>query len=159
MPPLPNLHLSRTAEDSKRIKQETSGAIILAGSGMCNGGRILHHFRNYIEMQQTRVLFTSYQAPGTLGRRIIEGEDDVRIHGRTYDVRAQVSTVGGMSAHADSEDLGRWYATFINRPPVFLVHGDPAAGVKLADELHSQLGATVTLAETGMIVDLLALAG
>ncbi len=159
MPPLPNLHLSRTSADSKRIKQETSGAIIIAGSGMCNGGRILHHFRNYIEMQQTRVLFTSYQAPGTLGRRIIEGEDDVRIHGKTYDVRAQVSTVGGMSAHADTQDLSRWYATFTSRPPLFLVHGDPAAGEKLAGALRAELSASVTLAETGMIVDLAAYAG
>jgi len=154
MPSLPNLTMSRTADESKAIKKIKGGAIVLAGSGMCNGGRILHHFRNNLGNENTRVLFTGYQAPGTLGRRIIDGADDVRIHGKSYDLRAQVSTVGGFSAHGDSADLARWYNAMKNTPPLYLVHGDHKAGEKLAQELTDQAGASVTLAEPGMVVDL-----
>jgi len=157
MPSLPNLKMSRTADDSKAIKTVKGGAIVLAGSGMCNGGRILHHFRNHLADKRTRVLFTGYQSPGSLGRRIIDGADDVRIHGRSYEVNAQVATVGGFSAHGDSDDLARWYMAMENTPPLYLVHGDHNAGELLAEELEDKAGAQVTLAETGMVVDLAAL--
>jgi len=157
MPSLPNLKMSRTADDSKAIKTVKGGAIVLAGSGMCNGGRILHHFRNHLADERTRVLFTGYQSPGSLGRRIIDGASDVRIHGRSYDVNAQVATVGGFSAHGDSDDLARWYMAMENTPPLYLVHGDHNAGELLAEELEDKAGADVTLAETGMVVDLAAL--
>ena len=157
MPSLPNLKMSRTADDSKAIKTVKGGAIVLAGSGMCNGGRILHHFRNHLADERTRVLFTGYQSPGSLGRRIIDGADDVRIHGRSYEVNAKVSTVGGFSAHGDSEDLARWYMAMENTPPLYLVHGDHNAGELLAEELEDKADAKVTLAETGMVVDLAAL--
>ena len=154
MPSLPNLKMSRTADESKAIKNVKGGAIVLAGSGMCNGGRILHHFRNHLADPATRVLFTGYQAPGSLGRRIIDGADDVRIHGRSYEVAAQVATVGGLSAHGDSEDLGRWYMAMENTPPLYLVHGDHKAGELLAEELENKANASVTLAEPGMVVNL-----
>lgn len=154
MPSLPNLKMSKSAEESKAIKKIKGGAIVIAGSGMCNGGRILHHFRNNLANEKTRVLFTGYQSPGSLGRRIIEGTDDVRIHGRSYEVRAQVSTVGGLSAHGDSDDLARWYMAMENTPPLYLVHGDHHAGELLAEELEDKVGARVTLAEIGMVVDL-----
>ena len=157
MPSLPNLKMSRTADDSKAIKNVKGGAIVLAGSGMCNGGRILHHFRNHLGDQRTRVLFTGYQSPGSLGRRIIDGASSVRIHGRSYEVQAQVATVGGFSAHGDSEDLARWYMAMENTPPLYLVHGDHNAGELLAEELEDKAGAAVTLAETGMVIDLAAL--
>ena len=157
MPSLPNLKMSRTADDSKAIKTVKGGAIVLAGSGMCNGGRILHHFRNHLADKRTRVLFTGYQSPGSLGRRIIDGASDVRIHGRSYEVNAQVATVGGFSAHGDSDDLARWYMAMENTPPLYLVHGDHNAGELLAEELEDKAGAQVTLAETGMVVDLAAL--
>lgn len=157
MPSLPNLKMSRTADDSKAIKNVKGGAIVLAGSGMCNGGRILHHFRNHLGDKRTRVLFTGYQSPGSLGRRIIDGASSVRIHGRSYEVQAQVATVGGFSAHGDSEDLARWYMAMENTPPLYLVHGDHNAGELLAEELEDKAGATVTLAETGMVIDLAAL--
>lgn len=156
MPSLPNLKMSRTADESKAIKNVKGGAIVLAGSGMCNGGRILHHFRNHIGDPRTRVLFTGYQSPGSLGRRIIDGSSDVRIHGRSYEVQAKVTTVGGFSAHGDSDDLARWYMAMENTPPLYLVHGDHNAGELLAEELEDKAGAKVTLAETGMVVDLAA---
>jgi len=78
----------------------------------------------------------------------------VRIHGRSYEVRAQVSTVGGLSAHGDSADLARWYMAMENTPPLYLVHGDHHRGELLAEELEDEVGADVTLAETGMVIDL-----
>ena len=154
MPSLPNLKMSRTADESKAIKGIESGALVIAGSGMCNGGRILHHFRNNLHRESTRVLFTGYQAPGSLGRRIIEGADTVRIHGRTVEMNAQVATVGGLSAHGDSADLARWYSAIDGSPPLYLVHGDRNAGELLAEEIEDTSGAHVTLAEPGLVVPL-----
>lgn len=157
MPSLPNLHLSRSADDSKQLKNKTKGCILIAGSGMCNGGRILHHFRNNLHRPETRVLFTGYQAPGTLGRRIIDGADEVRIHGKPCEVRAQVATVGGFSAHGDADDLSRWYGGFTNKPPLYLVHGDPKAGDALRSQFEAEHGAQVQQAEPGVTVDLASL--
>ena len=154
MPSLPNLRMSRSAEDSKRLKKKTSGCIFIAGSGMCNGGRILHHFRNNLHLPKTRVLFTGYQAPHSLGRRIIDGADEVRIHGKPCEVKAKVATVGGFSAHGDADDLSRWYKGFTNTPPLFLVHGDPKAGAALRDQFEREHNAQVALAEPGLKLDL-----
>ena len=130
MPRLPNLHFTRSPEESRVINRLQSGAIIIAGSGMCNGGRILHHFRHNIERRETHVLFTGYQPPDTLGRRIIDGADSIRIFKETYQVRAQTHTIGGMSAHGDQADLLRWYEGIQGQPPVHLVHGDLEASAR-----------------------------
>ncbi len=157
MPSLPNLKLSRSADDSKAIAHIKSGAIIIAGSGMCNGGRVLHHFKRELERDDAHVLFTGYQPPGNLGRRIIDGNDQVRIHGEEIDVRAEAVTVGGMSAHGDADDLLRWYRSFENKPHVFLVHGDKEAGQALKGRLVNEGGARAELAETGRVFDLVAM--
>ena len=154
MPSIPNLQLSRTAEDSKRINEIKAGAIVIAGSGMCSGGRIIHHLRNNLARPQARVLFTGYQAYGSLGRRIVDGADEVRIFGDQYVVRAQVSTVGGLSAHGDCDDMSRWFGAFANTPPVYLVHGDPDAAAAFAGQLEREHGTQVTAAIPGMRVDL-----
>ena len=154
MPPLPNLLFTRTADESKRIRSVRGSAIIIAGSGMCNGGRVLHHLKNHLTDARTQVLFTSYQAPGTLGRRIIEGAESVRIHGREVPVDADVHTIGGLSAHGDRDDLVRWYRGFGNRPPVYLVHGDPDAAQALAFTLGAEAGARATVAQPGLALDL-----
>jgi metallo-beta-lactamase family protein len=101
MPLLPNLHLTRSADESRVIERLKNGAIIIAGSGMCNGGRILHHLKNNLHRRETHVLFTGYQPPGTLGRRLIDGAKSVRIHGNEVAVKAHVHTIGGLSAHGD----------------------------------------------------------
>lgn len=137
IPKLPNLHFTRSPEESRVINRLRGGAIIIAGSGMCNGGRILHHFRHNIERRETHVLFTGYQPPGTLGRRIIDGADEIRIFKERYQVRAQTHTIGGLSAHGDQEDLLRWYGGIEGKPPVRLVHGDPEAAAALADRLRA----------------------
>lgn len=148
MPRLPNLHFTRSAEESRVINRMKSGAIVIAGSGMCNGGRILHHFRHNIERRETHVLFTGFQPPGTLGRRIIDGEKEIRIYKENYQVRAQTHTIGGMSAHGDQKDLLRWYEGIEGRPPVHLVHGDPEAAQALAKALEAT-GASASIADSG----------
>jgi metallo-beta-lactamase family protein len=156
MPVLPNLHLTRTAAESRVIGRLDGGAIIIAGSGMCNGGRILHHLKANLGRRETHVLFTGYQPFGTLGRSLIEGVETVRIHGDQIAVRAQVHTIGGLSAHADQADLLRWYQRIADRPPVYLVHGDPDAADKLGEELRGT-GCDARVAESGTKLDLLQL--
>ncbi|MBX3706647.1 MAG: MBL fold metallo-hydrolase [Pseudomonadales bacterium] len=154
MPALPNLHFTRTAAESKAINALKHGAIVIAGSGMCNGGRILHHFKRDLGKPNTHLIFTGYQPPGTLGRRIIDGADTVRIHGELYPVRARVHTIGGLSAHGDQQDLLRWYAGFENRPPAYLVHGDPEALEAFRRKLGDTSDAHVVVPHAGDRVDL-----
>ncbi len=154
MPELNNLHLTRTAAESKVINRVKKRAIIIAGSGMLNGGRILHHLVERIANPKTRLLFTGYQPPGSMGRRIIDGAESVRIHGQTLDVAASVHTIGGMSAHGDANDLLRWYRSFTKKPPVYLVHGDPDAGQDLLHKLRNEAGVKGYLTEPGLTLDL-----
>lgn len=153
MPKLPNLHFTRSTEESQVINRLPSGAIVIAGSGMCNGGRILHHFRHNIERRETHILFTGYQPPGTLGRRIIDGVQTVRIYKEEFRVRAQIHTIGGMSAHGDQTDLLRWYGGMDGSPPVHLVHGDPDAVGVLRGKLE-EAGARADVAAAGQVITL-----
>ena len=154
MPLLPNLTLSRDTEQSMAINRIRSGAIVIAGSGMCNGGRIVHHLKHNLDREETQVLITGYQAYGSLGRRLVNGEDTVRIHGLTVPVRATVHTVGGLSAHGDQDDLARWYETMENRPPVYLVHGEPESQRDFAKYLHRRCGADVHVPVPGTVLNL-----
>jgi metallo-beta-lactamase family protein len=153
MPPLPNLVLCETAEQSRAINDVRSGAIIIAGSGMANGGRILHHLRHNLERPECHVVIVGFQAPGTLGRRLVDGEPEVFIHGRRVRCASQVHTLGGLSAHGDQADLLRWYDSFTPRPPVYLVHGEAPAAEALAEKLRER-GAEATVTQPGLIVDL-----
>ena len=154
MPLLPNLTLSRDTEQSMAINRIRSGAIVIAGSGMCNGGRIVHHLKHNLDREETQVLITGYQAYGSLGRRLVNGEDSVRIHGQTVPVRAKIHTVGGLSAHGDQDDLAHWYESMSNRPPVYLVHGEPESQREFAKYLRGRCGADVHLPVPGTVLDL-----
>ncbi len=154
MPLLPNLKLTRHPEESMAINRIRSGAIVIAGSGMCNGGRIVHHLKHNLEHEETQVLITGYQAVGSLGRRLVNGEETVRIYGRTIPVRATIHTLGGLSAHGDQDDLARWYECMGNRPPVYLVHGETASQEDFQKYLAARNGATVHLPKPGDILDL-----
>ncbi len=154
MPLLPNLKLSRQSEESMAINRIRSGAIVIAGSGMCNGGRIVHHLKHNLDREETQVLITGYQANGSLGRRLVNGEETVRIHGQTIPVRATIHTVGGLSAHGDQDDLARWYECMENRPPVYLVHGETDAQEDFSKYLAGRSGATVHLPKPGDILEL-----
>ena len=149
MPGLPNVHMTQTTEESMVINQVREGAIIIAGSGMMSGGRILHHLKNNIWRPECHLLIVGFQAYGSLGRRIVDGVDEIRLFGETYPVRANVHTIGGLSAHADQRDLIDWYGAFENRPPLWLVHGEADAQRALAGEIRRQLGAEARIAAPG----------
>ena len=153
MPPLPNLRLCRTADESRTINGWRARAFIIAGSGMCNGGRILHHLKQNLERPECHVLITGFQAPGTLGRLLVDRAPTVRIYGDTIRVAAAVHTVGGLSAHGDQDDLARWYAGFAGRPPVFLVHGEPQAAEAFQARLGRD-GVRASLTRPGLRIDL-----
>ena len=150
---MPNLRIIESADDSMAINRIESGAIIIAGSGMANGGRIVHHLKRNLGRRQAHVLFVGYQAEGTLGRRLIDGAKWVRIHGKDYRVGAQVHTVGGLSAHTDQKGLLGWYGQFAAKPPLVLVHGEDKARETLAGEIWDRSGVDVTLARPGMHAD------
>lgn len=154
MPLLPTLTLSRTPDESMAINRIDSGAIVIAGSGMCNGGRIIHHLKHNLEREDTQVLITGYQANGSLGRRLVNGDSSVRIHGRDIPVRATVHTVGGLSAHGDQDDLARWYENMENLPPVYLVHGEIESQEAFRKYLENRTGAEVHLPKPGDLLDL-----
>ncbi|MDH4107227.1 MAG: MBL fold metallo-hydrolase [Gammaproteobacteria bacterium] len=153
LPDLPNYHATRTTEESMAINQITSGAIIIAGSGMCTGGRIHHHLKNNVWRPECHVVIVGYQAIGTLGRRLVDGADEIRLWGDTYPVRAKVHTIGGLSAHGDQADLLEWYGAFESSPPVYLVHGEPKAQAALRDKLKGQFKAPAHIATYGQTVD------
>jgi len=151
LPPLHNLHFTPRVEQSQAINAIHSGAIIIAGSGMCNGGRILHHLKHNIHRSECHILFTGYQAEGTLGRAIVDGARDVTLQGRKYSVAAHVHTIGGLSAHGDREDMLRWAGGFKGSPEFFVVHGDPPAKRSFRDLLQERLGVRVSIPAPGDI--------
>lgn len=144
---MPNLTLSETADESKAINNVEGAAIIIAGSGMANAGRILHHLKFHLGDPRTHVCIVGYQGYGTLGRRLVDKAEFVRIHGENIEVRAQVHTLGGLSAHADQKGLTEWYESFDPKPPVVLVHGEDKARDAFAAHLNSLFGADVELAQ------------
>ena len=154
---LPNLHVTASREESMAINRIDSGAIVIAGSGMANAGRILHHFRHRLDRRSTHVVFVGYQAEGTIGRRLVDGARWIRIHGRDVRVNAQRHTVGGLSAHADQRGLIDWYGAIAGsgngaHPPLALVHGEDKAREALAGEIGERYGVTATLARPGTVL-------
>jgi len=153
LPALPNLTLCRTADESMAINRMTHGAIVIAGSGMCTGGRIVHHLKHNLARPECDIVFSGFQAQGTLGRAIVERREYVRIQGSPVKVAARVHTLGGFSAHGDQHDLLRWYGAIPGRPPVWLVHGEPAAAAGLRDALRRD-GVRAEVAAPGVTLDL-----
>jgi metallo-beta-lactamase family protein len=116
---------SQTADDSRALNGVKGPCLIMAGAGMCTGGRILHHFRHNLSRPETTVLFVGYQGHGSLGRMIVDGQKTVTIFGEKIPVRASVHTFGGLSGHAGQSDLLRWFDSLAaSRPRVFLTHGE-----------------------------------
>ena len=150
---LPFLHFTRSVEESMALNQIRSGAIIISASGMCTAGRILHHLRHNLPRQECSVMITGFQAQGTLGRKLVDGADQVRIFGHDIPVRAAVHTVGGLSAHADQPALLAWAAKF-RKPPAqtFVVHGEASAAQAFAERLRAERDWNVTVPELGQRV-------
>ncbi len=132
---LPGLHLTRETSESVALNRITGGAIIIAGSGMCAGGRVRHHLRHNLGRHNCAIIFVGYAGRGTLARRIIDGAASVELFGEEIAVRARIHTINGFSAHADQAELLRWHgATRAAR--TYLVHGDPEVMGKLAARLR-----------------------
>lgn len=154
---LPNLHFSETAEQSRALNERHSGAIIIAGSGMCTGGRIRHHLRHHLWKAGTHLVFVGFQAEGTTGRAIVDGASTIELWGETIRVAAKVHTVGGLSAHADQRELMDWLGHFRDRPPVALVHGERNALDGLAAKLAEAGWSQVVIPGPAGAIDLAAL--
>jgi metallo-beta-lactamase family protein len=152
---LPNLHISRTTGQSMALNRVKAGAIIIAGSGMCTGGRIRQHLKHNIWRSDCHLIISGFQASGTLGRKLVDGAKHIKLWGESIQVAASVHTIGGLSAHADKTGLKNWYGNFKNRPRLVLVHGEPQAQEKLADVLRTELNAKVIIAKRGQKVNLL----
>lgn len=135
----PGLHTTESAEESKRLVNRT-GIVIIAGSGMCTGGRIVHHIKNHIHKANTHMIFVGYQVDGTLGRRLVNGEKDIRVMGQNVEVNAKIHTLGGFSAHADQRDLRYWLRSFGHTPKkIFVTHGDEETSIGFATNIQTEL--------------------
>ncbi len=149
-PPLrfPGLQFAHSTEESKAINEERKPCVIMSPSGMCTAGRIKHHLRQNIGRPDCTVLFVGFQAHGTLGRQILDGNPHVRIHGSDYKVRAKIAQIGGFSAHADRSGLLRWLGGF-EQPPrkVFLVHGEESVALEFAQTVRTTVGCEVHVPE------------
>ncbi len=151
---LPVLKLSQGTEDSMAINRISGGAIIIAGSGMCSGGRIRHHLKHRIWQQNTHLVFVGFQARGTLGRQLVDGAKYVKIFGERYAVNAHVHTLGGFSAHAGQNELVAWAANFNSSPRVQLVHGEPEALGALSEKLWKDKGIVADIPAPGSTLHL-----
>jgi metallo-beta-lactamase family protein len=137
----PGLELTGTVEESKAINHIKGSVIIIAGSGMCTGGRIKHHLVNNIAKEENTILFVGYQAAGTLGRQIVNRAQRVRILGQYYPIKAKIAQLNGFSAHADRDGLVRWLSS-LHKPPrrVFITHGELDASQHLAGLIRNRHG-------------------
>ncbi|MCK4295605.1 MAG: MBL fold metallo-hydrolase, partial [Candidatus Marinimicrobia bacterium] len=142
------LQFARTREQSMALNNIKSKAIIISASGMVTGGRILHHLFHRLPSPKNTVLFIGYQAEGTRGRTILNGAENVKIHGRYVPINAKVEKISGFSAHADYNEALAWLSNF-NSPPrkVFIVHGEPGQSRALADRIRSKFGWIVEIPE------------
>ena len=152
LPDLPNFHMTRSTEESMVINQVKSGAIIIAGSGMMSGGRIHHHLKNNIWNPACHLVIVGYQAHGTLGRRIVDGDRQDQIVGRDLSGARRRAHDRRPLGTRRPADLTEWYGSFENRPPLYLVHGEPRAQDALFKHLKSELQAPVSIAEPGQII-------
>jgi metallo-beta-lactamase family protein len=136
----PGLRFARTVDESKQLNFLNHGTVIIAGSGMCTGGRIVHHLRLNLEKPETRVVIVGFQAEGTLGRRLVDGQKHVRILGQEVQVHASIHTLGGFSAHAGQSGLLEWARSFSPKPErLILTHGEPTARNALRYKLKTEL--------------------
>ncbi len=137
----PGLKMIETVEESKALNEIKGTAMIIAGSGMCTGGRIKHHLVANISRPESTILFVGYQATGTLGRQIVDGAKSVRIHGQSRPVRARIARIQGFSAHADRDELLRWFSALSVSPRhIFITHGEDEAAEKFQKFIKEKTG-------------------
>jgi metallo-beta-lactamase family protein len=135
---MPELHVLHDRRESMALNTDTRPKIVVAASGMCSGGPILHHLKHHLWRPEADVLFAGYQGEGTLGRRILDGAKHVKIHGRTVQVRASIHEVSGLSSHADRKGLLAWAESAGSPSRVFVNHGEPGPAGALAERLRAR---------------------
>lgn len=135
----PGLVVCDSIEKSKQIKNYNGTKIIVAGSGMMSGGRVIHHAINYLESPKTQLVIVGYQAEGTLGREILDGNKTINIWGNTINIRAEIKEIKTMSAHADQEQLMVWLKKINGLEEVALVHGEEMARLVISEKIHQEL--------------------
>lgn len=147
---LSRLQLSVTAEESMALNKVSGPCMIMAGAGMCNAGRIIHHLRHNLRYPETTVMIIGYQGAGTLGRRLVDGDKTVRIYKEDIPVNAHIASLGGLSAHAGQSDLLRWFdAVAFSRPRLVLTHGEDRERRTLSEAIRSKYGIKAVLPEYG----------
>jgi len=152
---LTTMKMSSTAEDSIAINNCPGPCLVMAGAGMCTAGRILHHLRHNLGNPQAHVIIVGFQARGSLGRRLVEGAKKVTIFGETVEVRAQIHTLGGFSAHAGQTDLMKWFDVIAPvKPRVILTHGENGPRSALARLIEQRHGLKALLPELGEVIEL-----
>jgi len=151
---LKTLTLCGTAEESKKINDVPGPCLVMAGAGMCTGGRILHHFKQNLWRPGCHVVFVGYQAAGSLGRMIVEGAEEIRLFGERIVVKAKVHTLGGFSAHAGQKDLLKWIEAIApSRPRIVVNHGEDEGREALAREIRRRYRLASTLPAQGDVIE------
>lgn len=151
---LPPLRVTRTPDESMAINRIKGGAIIIAGSGMCTGGRILHHFKHNLWRQECHIIFPGFQAQNTLGRTLVEGADSIKLMHQRIAVKAKIHTLGGFSAHAGQSQLLDWVGHFQARPSLYLVHGEPEKMTQLQQAIFDRFDWQAEQARPGQTIEL-----
>lgn len=146
---------SPSAETSKALNEVKGPCVILAGAGMCNGGRILHHLYRNIDNPNAHILIVGYQSQGSLGRRIVERQPEISIFGEKKKLRAQVHTLGGFSAHAGQSDLLKWFSTLApSKPKLVITHGEDGPRGALAAQIQKRHKLSALLPKIGDVIEL-----
>lgn len=147
---LSTLQYSQTPDDSRSLNDMSGPMLIMAGAGMCNGGRILHHLKHNLESPRTAVIIVGYQAPNTTGGRLVRGAETARILGQEVEVRAKIHTLGGFSAHAGHSSLMRWLGIMApSKPRLVVMHGEPDSREALGKAAREEYGLTPEYPELG----------
>jgi metallo-beta-lactamase family protein len=143
---LHTLKMCATADEYRTINDQPGPFLVMAGAGMCNAGRILHHLKANLWKPDTHVLFVGYQGHGSLGRRLVDGAQSVTIYGEKIAVKARTHMLGGFSAHAGQTDLLTWLSALaMSRPRVVVTHGEDDARVPLAEKVRERFGLETAL--------------
>ncbi len=151
---LKSMQMTDSAEQSKKINDVPGPCLIMAGAGMCNGGRVLHHLKENLWKPETQVLFVGFQGYGSLGRRLIEGQNPVTIHGEKVVVRAKMHTLNGFSAHAGQTELLEWFSAIADsKPRVVLTHGEDSQRNELARQIEKRFSLKSTLPNMGDVIE------
>jgi len=151
---LRTMQMTATADQSKKINDVPGPCLIMAGAGMCNGGRILHHLKQNLWRPESQVLIVGYQGRGSLGRRLVEGQSPVVIHGEKVLVQAKIHTLGGFSAHAGQKDLLGWFSAIAPcKPRVVLTHGEDGPRKELSKQIQRRFGLKSTLPKMGDVIE------